>query len=169
VSKLLGRTRFVLGGGGRTALVVVAFLTLAASCASSPGSLGSGAPSGDALAASALIHSEEEGQLVEYPWGWIRWLMSSEIDPGAPMTFGVVQVEANQDNPFHLHSNCEEYLYVVSGSCEHRIGDEWVALKAGDLVRIPAGVSHRARTREEPMRAVIVYSAGARDFTAVEE
>ena len=77
--------------------------------------------------------------------------------------------DANQDNPFHLHSNCEEYLYVVSGSCEHRIGDEWVPIKAGDLVRIPAGVSHRARTRDEPMRAVIAYSAGTRNFTAVDE
>jgi quercetin dioxygenase-like cupin family protein len=85
------------------------------------------------------------------------------------MTFGVVHVDAQQRNPLHLHSNCGEYLYVLSGSCEHRIGDTWVTLKAGDLVRIPAGVSHMARTLEESMQAVIVYNSGTRDFTVVKE
>jgi len=91
------------------------------------------------------------------------------FDPRAEMTFGVVQLNAGQPDPAHIHSNCEEYLYVLSGSCEHRVGDEWVSLKAGDLVRIPAGVPHMAKTLQEPLRAVIVYSSPDRDFTPVEE
>ena len=38
-------------------------------------------------------------------------------------------------------------------------------LKKGDVIRIPAGVPHKARTFEkEPMEAIIVYSSGDRQF-----
>ena len=48
-------------------------------------------------------------------------------------------------------------------------GDRIDHLKAGDMIRIPAGVPHMARTLDEPMRAIIVYSAGERGFELVEE
>jgi len=105
---------------------------------------------------------------VKYSWGWIRWLMSSKIDPEAEMTFGIVYVKPNQKNPIHVHPNCAEYLHMQSGSCEHLMGDKWLPLKAGDTLRIPAGVRHGARTLDQPMRAVIVYSSGDRQFKEVE-
>lgn len=151
------------------ALPLIALMSFSPSCAGppDPSQPGTGGRA-DVKESTELVHPEDGAQLVEYPWGWIRWRMNSEIEPAAEMTFGVVQVDAHQVNPLHLHSNCAEYLYVLSGSCEHRIGEEWVPLKQGDLVRIPAGVEHMARTLEEPMRAVIAYSAGTRDFTVVE-
>lgn len=118
---------------------------------------------------TTLVHQLEKAPIQEYSWGWIRWLINSEIDSQAEMTFGVVYLNAHESNPLHVHSGCEEHLYVLDGSCEHRIGDEWITLKAGDVVRIPAGISHMARTLEEPMRAVIVYSSGTRDVAVVEE
>jgi quercetin dioxygenase-like cupin family protein len=100
---------------------------------------------------------------VKYPWGWIRWLMNSKLDPGAAQTFGVVEIAAGQRNSLHMHPNCEELLYVLSGSCKHRIGDKSVVLKPGDIARIPAGVAHQAIVLgNEPMRAVISYSSGDR-------
>jgi len=100
---------------------------------------------------------------VKYPWGWIRWLMNSKLDPGAAQTFGVVEIAAGQRNSLHMHPNCEELLYVLSGSCKHRIGDKSVVLKPGDIARIPAGVAHRAIVLgNEPMRAVVSYSSGDR-------
>src|ERR1035437_1720236 len=47
---------------------------------------------------------------VKYPWGWIRWLMNSKLDPGAAQTFGVVEIAAGQRNSLHMHPNCEELL-----------------------------------------------------------
>jgi len=114
------------------------------------------------------VRAFDKAQKVEYPWGWIRWMMSSKIDPEAEMTFGIVYVRANQTNPIHVHPNCAEYLHMLSGSCEHLMGDEWLKLKKGDTLRIPAGVRHGARTLDEPMRAVIVYSSGDRQFQEVE-
>jgi len=106
----------------------------------------------------------------EYPWGWIRWMMNSKLDPNSKMTFGIVFVKPNQTNPMHVHPNCEEHLYVLSGSCEHSLGKEKVTLKKGDVIRIPAGVAHNARTFEkQPLKAVIVYSSGDRQFKVVED
>ena len=99
----------------------------------------------------------------KYPWGWIRWLMSSKLDSGAAQTFGIVEIRAGQKNSLHMHPNCEELLYVLSGSCRHRVGDKTVTIKAGDLVRIPPKTPHQATViGNEPLRAVISYSSGDR-------
>jgi quercetin dioxygenase-like cupin family protein len=156
-------------------LICTALISMVSSCAVAPDAEGPAAREPTASEGAARkpaavsVQHFETAQLKEHAWGWIRWLINSEIDPEAEMTFGVVQLNAHERNPLHVHYDSEEHLYVLSGSCEHRLGDTWVTLEEGDLMRIPAGVPHMARTREEPMRAVIVYSSGTRDFSAVEE
>ena len=124
----------------------------------------------EAKGLAALVQSFDKVEKQEFSWGWIRWLMNSKLDPKAEMTFGIVRLKAGQINPFHVHANCEEQLYVLSGSCEHWIGQKTILLKKGDMIRIPAGVPHKARTFDkEPMEAIIVYSSGDRQFEVVEE
>jgi len=124
----------------------------------------------DAKMLAVLVQSADKIEKQEFSWGWIQWLMNSKIDRKAEMTFGIVQLNAGQTNPLHVHANCEEQLYVLSGSCDHRIGDKSVVLKAGDVIRIPRGVPHKATTsKKEPMRAIIVYSSADRQFEVVEE
>jgi quercetin dioxygenase-like cupin family protein len=36
-------------------------------------------------------------------------------------------------------------LHVVRGHIEHRVGDEWVEMNAGDTISVPLGVIHQAR------------------------
>lgn len=103
----------------------------------------------------------------KFPWGSLRWLMSSKLEPQAGITLGIAEIKPEQSNPPHVHDNCEEVLYMLSGSCEHRVGTQTVTLKAGDTLRIPAGVPHAARTGREPMRAIVVYNTGARQFRPV--
>lgn len=123
-------------------------------------------PADAALAVS--VQSFDKVKEEKFSWGWIRWLMNSKLDPQANVTLGIVEINAGQSNPPHVHGNCEEVLYVLSGSCEHRVGKQWVTLKAGDTLRIPAGVPHAARTlAKESVRAVVVYNAGERQFTVV--
>jgi quercetin dioxygenase-like cupin family protein len=97
-----------------------------------------------------------------YPWGWIRWIVNGQIDPHAEMTMGLVELGPNQSNPLHIHPNSAEYLHVLAGSCEHLVGDRWVALKAGDSVRIPKNVPHQARTKGEACRSLILYDTPKR-------
>lgn len=124
----------------------------------------------DAKALRTMVQHFDRVEQEKHPWGWIRWLMNSKLDPKSPMTFGIVEINAGQTNPLHVHPNCEELIYVLSGSCEHRIGDQTVVLEAGDLLRIPPGVPHTAKTSKKgPVRAVVVYNTGARQFETVGE
>jgi quercetin dioxygenase-like cupin family protein len=130
-----------------------------------------------ALAAAELSAGEGGGpatllpagkvEIQKFPWGSIRWLMSGKIDPRAEMTLGIVQVTPNQANPIHVHPNSAEYLHMLSGACEHLIDGRWVAIQAGDTVRIPKGVPHGARTKDQPFCAVIVYDTPNRKMVPV--
>jgi mannose-6-phosphate isomerase-like protein (cupin superfamily) len=102
---------------------------------------------------------------IEYSWGWIRWVMNSEVDPAATQTLGVVEIRAGQRNPLHMHPNCEEVMYVTAGSCENIMGGKKTVMHAGDVVRIPAGVPHQAiNTGGEPLRSVVIYNTGTREM-----
>jgi len=127
------------------------------------------APKIDAKALEKMVQHFDKVEKLEFSWGWIRWLMSSKHDPKAEMTFGIVRLNAGEMNPMHVHPNCEEQLYVLSGSCEHWLGNKSVMLKKGDVIRIPRGIPHKARTFKEPMEAIIVYSSGDRQLEAVDE
>jgi quercetin dioxygenase-like cupin family protein len=119
--------------------------------------------------ANVAVQEFDKVDVQQYPWGWIRWLMNAEIDPQAEMTFGMVYIKPHQENPAHLHPNCNEILHVLDGSCEHLVGKEWVTLKKGDTLRVPKNVPHRARTRDQSCLAVITYNTGERQFVPVDE
>jgi quercetin dioxygenase-like cupin family protein len=104
-----------------------------------------------------------------YPWGSIRWLMNAKLDPEAEMTLGVVHIDANRANTVHRHPNSAEYLYVLEGTLEHRVGDRWTALEPGDTLRIPKGTVHGARTGASPCRVLVVYDTGTRQMVPVAE
>ena len=111
----------------------------------------------------------EEIEPEKYPWGWIRWLLSGQIDAKAEMTMGLVHFEPNQINTRHVHPNSAEYLHALAGVSEHLIGDRWVELKPGDTLRIPKGVPHQARTKAESFRALIVYDTPKRIMIPVSD
>jgi mannose-6-phosphate isomerase-like protein (cupin superfamily) len=119
-------------------------------------------PAGKNVDHVTVIHmSEQPAQ--PYPWGEIHWLMSNKLDPDAAQTFGIVRINPGQKNALHLHPNCEELLYVLSGDGQGIVGDKTVSLHPGDLLRVPAGVYHQATvTSTEPLVAVISYSSGDR-------
>jgi quercetin dioxygenase-like cupin family protein len=93
-------------------------------------------------------------------WGDLTWLVGQREMPGAEQTLGVVTIYPGSRNALHSHPNCEELLYVMSGECDHLLGEEIIHLAPGSAVRIPRGVKHWARcTSVEPLRAVISFSA----------
>ena len=110
-----------------------------------------------------VVQHLDRAEEVKYPWGTIRWLMSSKIDHGSAQTLGIVQINPGQHNQLHSHPNCEEILYVLSGEAEQVVGNKRVTTRAGDLIRVPIGVPHQAIVKgNEPFRAVISYSSGDR-------
>ena len=105
----------------------------------------------------------EETPLTNESWGQLAWMIGAKETPGSEQTFGIVTIHPEQRNPLHSHPNCEELLYVISGECEHLLGDELYRLSAGSVIRIPRGVRHWARcTSTEPLTAVISFSSPER-------
>ncbi|HTV10833.1 MAG TPA: cupin domain-containing protein [Acidimicrobiales bacterium] len=99
-------------------------------------------------------------------WGSVSWLVNGATVAGAEQTLGVVTIEPGQSNPLHFHPNCEEILYVVSGQCEHRVGDQKVDLGPGMCICIPRGAPHCARTTSSE-RLVVVVSFSSPDRQVV--
>jgi quercetin dioxygenase-like cupin family protein len=85
--------------------------------------------------------------------------------PAAEQTFGIVKILPGRRNPLHSHPNCEEVLYVLSGSCEHRLGEQIVTLRPGAAIRIPRNLPHWAKcTSDQPLVAVICFSSAHRQL-----
>lgn len=102
-------------------------------------------------------------------WGDLTWLVGAKQMAGSEQTLGVVSIRPGQRNPLHSHPNCEELLYVLSGECEHRLGEETYNLGPGSVIRIPRGVAHFARcTSAGPLRAIICFSSPDRKTTTLE-
>ena len=150
-------------------VLLIMALAVAAVLAAEPGkSGGTGSPTKQPLA--ARVHSLDQVAEDKSPWGSLRWLMNAKLEPGSGLTLGVVDLNVGQSNPLHIHSNSDEVIYVLSGRCEQRVGKETVILKAGDALRVPAGVPHQAKVLgNEPLRSVVVYNTGERQFTVVAE
>lgn len=109
---------------------------------------------------NGVVRSVNDNDGLTTSWGHLSWLVGEEEMPGAEQTLGVVTIQPALRNPLHLHPNCEELLYVVSGACDHLLGEEMYHLTAGSVIRIPRGVKHWAKcTSEEPLVAVISFSA----------
>src|SRR5262249_15490164 len=128
-------------------------------------------PAGGSVAAAqpATIARAGEGPTLRFPWGAIQWLCNAEIDPAAQQTLGLVYILPGQKNPLHLHPNCEELLFVLSGTCQHSLDGAVYPLEAGSMIRIPAGAAHDARnTGWEPVRMLICYSSPDRQTVFLE-
>ena len=100
---------------------------------------------------SATVTNANEGEALQFPWGAIKWLCNDQI-------------------PLHYHPNCEELIYVLSGQCDHQLGDEVIPLTEGTMLRIPQGVKHNAvNTGWQPIMMIICYSAADRQTIFVED
>ena len=107
-----------------------------------------------------VVRDIDSADATTMSWGAVRWLVGGQQMPGAEQTLGVVTILPGERNPLHRHPNCEELLYVLSGECEHKLGDDQYSLSPGMVIRIPRGVTHWARcTSEEPLVAIISFSS----------
>jgi quercetin dioxygenase-like cupin family protein len=121
------------------------------------------------MSIETFVSRAQNGERVTTGWGELNWKITGNAVAGAEMTFGTCLIKPGERNPLHAHPNCEELLYVVSGSCEHRLGDETVHLGAGDVIRIPRNVPHWARALgDEPVFALIIFSSSQRQATDLE-
>ena len=96
----------------------------------------------------ATLTDVNEGESLQFPWGSIKWLCNDQIDPEAEMTFGMVYLNAGEENPLHYRPNCEELLYILSGECDHRLDDDAFPMKEGMM--IPKFCTNKAEIEHSP-------------------
>jgi uncharacterized cupin superfamily protein len=70
-------------------------------------------------------------------------------------------------NPGHIHTECEEVIFILTGEGEIKIGEETFPMKIGDAILLPTGVPHLLRnTGKKVMRMACSFSSNdiARDL-----
>lgn len=115
-----------------------------------------------------VMHAADS--LVEsFPWGTLQWLCHEKLSSGAEQTVGLCHIHPRQKNALHFHPNCEEVLFMISGTGEHSYDGEVVRLSAGSTIRIPRGVKHNMfNVGDEPIVCLISFSSGDRQTVFLE-
>jgi quercetin dioxygenase-like cupin family protein len=117
---------------------------------------------------SYVMHTDDL-PVETFDWGTLQWLCNEKISPGSAQTVGLCHIQPGQRNPVHYHPNCEEILYMLSGSGLHSFNDETVELRPGSTICIPAGVRHNlANTGTDPIVCLIAFSSGQRETVFLE-
>ncbi len=71
----------------------------------------------------------------------------------------LVRVESGRDSTqHHYHDNDEEFIYVLSGRGEARLGDQVVPVQAGDFMGFPSGSA--PHSLHNPYDEDLVYLMG---------
>lgn len=77
-----------------------------------------------------------------------------DVGAEAPLWFHYMRIS---DSRKHFHAETTEYYFVVAGRGEMELGDETVAIEAGDMITVPPGVRHTSRpTTGEDLEILII-------------
>ena len=94
--------------------------------------------------------------------GWIdmdvRWLVTRETVGAEQSVFGVTYFPPGSRHEVHRHPHAEEVEYLIAGEGVARVGDDDVAMVAGDAVFVPRNDLHGFRNTSETETAVMAWS-----------
>ena len=100
-----------------------------------------------------------------HPWGVIEWLAGAEIGNSAELSIARVVLDAGSAMEPHVHGNCEESVFVVSGTVECASSGRTTVLEEGEQAIIGRGDVHVLRNpNPEPTELLLSYSSAAREF-----
>jgi quercetin dioxygenase-like cupin family protein len=107
---------------------------------------------------------KSDGRVVEeHEWGRLTWMASAALGNSDVLTVGQCTIRPGCANPPHHHPNCDEVLFVLRGTIEHRVGDQYALMSAGDTISIPLGEIHHARNvGAEDAELMISFSSADR-------
>jgi len=101
----------------------------------------------------------------EFPWGVIEWLASGEVGNSKELSLARLSLPAGKATDTHLHSNCEESVYVTRGRIECLADGRRTLLVTGDQLTVARGAPHGLRNvGTEPAEIILSYSSSAREF-----
>ena len=82
-------------------------------------------------------------------------------ETGGAFDYAIVEVEARNGPPLHVHHHRDEAIHVLQGRFKLRIGEEESILERGGFALMPAGIPHAfLNLTDEPGEIVLVYAPG---------
>ena len=98
------------------------------------------------------------------------WLMEDAIEPGAGLSLARMSVDPGVTSQAHRHRDCNEAVHLLAGEVEQRCGPDWVKMRPGETLLIPAGTVHQSRnTGRATAVLMIAYSSGTRVYETLGE
>ncbi len=76
---------------------------------------------------------------------------------GQQMLMAVVDLDPNTELPHHSHPH-EQVGIVIAGQIEFDVAGQVRVLHPGEVYVIPGGVAHGARTFDQPVKVIDVFS-----------
>jgi quercetin dioxygenase-like cupin family protein len=76
------------------------------------------------------------------PWTLNHWLCRPDVVDAEKLLLVRAHMEPGHCHPFHFHPHREEIIYVVEGTAEQWVGDEYRLLWPGEIAHIPPGTIH---------------------------
>ena len=108
---------------------------------------------------SALVRNE-------FSWGAIEWLAGAEVGNSNELSLARMSLQPGKANDLHRHGNCEESVYVVSGTIECMTDGSSVTLAAGENTVVARSATHLLRNvGNEPAELLLSYSSAEREFS----
>ena len=86
---------------------------------------------------------------------------ADEAATGGAFTLLEAEEPAGFGPPLHIHRNCAEAFYVVSGEYRIFIAGEETLCEAGSFIYIPAGLPHGFRVGRVASRKLNLYTPAA--------
>jgi uncharacterized cupin superfamily protein len=69
--------------------------------------------------------------------------------------------------PLHIHPDQDEFIYVLEGMFDLRLGDAQAQARPGDLVRMPMGVPHAYYNNQSVASRALFWVTPARQLRAL--
>ena len=118
---------------------------------------------------SSLLQPADVGEVHDYDWGGVVWLIAKRLGNSDQQSFGRVTVFGGQKIPNHRHVDSDEVLHLISGRFEQQVGEDVYTLEPGDTISIPAGAWHRAQALGDAEAVGVISFNSADHQTEYEE
>jgi quercetin dioxygenase-like cupin family protein len=88
----------------------------------------------------------------------------SHIVAGERMTLSIANLKADSYFPVHTHNDMEQMMLILSGELDAILDGKLFRMKAGDIIRFPAGHEHGARMIDVDCEIVDIFGPRRPDY-----
>lgn len=109
------------------------------------------------------VHTTQAGIVTDvFDWGAIKWGVTGQLFPDAPLTVGEVVINPTKGHDLHTHPESDEVLYIMEGEGVQTVGDSGeFPVGPGDSIFIPMGTLHSTfNTGWKQLRILAIYCPG---------